>query len=101
VTAQTKLLIEQRTDLTNRLKKVLIERLDLKAEPNEIAEDAPLFGMGLALDSIDALVLIVGIEDEFNITIDSGDYHIYRSINTVVDYLMELARKEEKVAANA
>lgn len=101
MTAQTKLLIEQRTDLTNRLKKVLIERLDLKAEPNEIAEDAPLFGMGLALDSIDALVLIVGIEDEFNITIDSGDYHIYRSINTVVDYLMELARKEEKVAANA
>ncbi len=100
MTSETRQFIKQRSDLTERIKKVLIERLDLKAQPNEIAEDAPLFGMGLALDSIDALVLIVGIEDEFNITIDSGDYHIYRSINTLADYLMQRSR-EEKLVANA
>jgi acyl carrier protein len=101
VTSEAKALVERRKELTTRLKRVLIDRLDLKAEPNEITEDAPLFGMGMALDSIDALVLIVGIEDEFNITIDSADHHIYRSINTLADYLMQVSREEEIQAANA
>jgi acyl carrier protein len=83
-----KLAIERRSELTAKVKGILIDRLSLKAEPNEITEDAPLFGMGLALDSIDALVLIVGIEDEFDISLNTTDHQIYRSINTLVDHLI-------------
>ena len=85
---RTKAVVEQRRDFSERIKRVLIDRLDLNMEPNEITEDAPLFGMGMGLDSIDALVLIVGIEDAFNITVETGDHHIYRSINTLADYLI-------------
>lgn len=98
VNSQTRALVDRRRELTERVKKVLIERLDLDIVPNEIAEDAPLFGMGMALDSIDALVLIVGIEDEFDITVDSSEHHIYRSINTLADYLMRTAGKEVMAA---
>jgi acyl carrier protein len=78
---------------------VLIERLDLNLLPNEITEDAPLFGMGLGLDSIDALVLIVGIEDEFDVTVETTDHHVYRSINTLADYLMTTAEKATPASA--
>lgn len=100
MTSETKELITQRRELVDRIKQVLIERLDLKLEPNEVTEDAPLFGMGMALDSIDALVLIVGIEDEFNITVDSGQHHVYRSINTLTDHLIEISAREVTQAAN-
>jgi acyl carrier protein len=93
VNIQTRAIVEHRRDLTERIKSVLIERLDLNLQPNEITEDAPLFGMGLGLDSIDALVLIVGIEDEFDVTVETTDHHVYRSINTLADYLMATADK--------
>jgi acyl carrier protein len=101
VNQRTKATVERRRELTERIKKVLIDRLDLDMEPNEITEDAPLFGMGMGLDSIDALVLIVGIEDEFNITVETGDHHIYRSINTLADYLMAATGEEATLAADA
>ena len=90
---QTRAIVEHRRELTERIKSVLIERLDLNLQPNEITEDAPLFGMGLGLDSIDALVLIVGIEDAFDVTVETTDHHVYRSINTLADYLMTVSEK--------
>ena len=99
--SHTKQVVEQRRELTDRIKKVLIDRLDLDVEPNEITEDAPLFGMGMGLDSIDALVLIVGIEDEFNISVETGDHHVYRSINTLADYLLSTSDKVTAVTADA
>jgi acyl carrier protein len=101
VTSEMQARIDRRRDLTCRIKKVLIDRLDLKIEPDEITEDAHLFGMGMALDSIDALVLIVGIEDEFNVTVETGDHHIYRSINTLTDHILSLSAEEEVQAVHA
>ena len=47
----------------SELKKEIIEALNLEdVKPEDIDEDAPLFGSGLGLDSIDALELIVLIE---------------------------------------
>ena len=43
---------------------------------------------GLGLDSIDALQFIVGIEKEFNVTLPSEDINVYRSINSVTDFLL-------------
>jgi acyl carrier protein len=99
VNIQTRAIVEHRRELTERIKSVLIERLDLNLLPNEITEDAPLFGMGLGLDSIDALVLIVGIEDEFDVTVETTDHHVYRSINTLADYLMTTAEKATPASA--
>ena len=52
-----------------RLKKVLIERLRLKIAPEDIQDDAPLFGEGLGLDSIDALELAIAVEKNFGVEI--------------------------------
>lgn len=49
-------------ELILELKKEIIEALNLDLKPEDINDDAPLFGEGLALDSIDALELIVILE---------------------------------------
>ncbi len=55
-----------------RLKRVLISSLNLEGmTPEEIDDDAPLFGEGLGLDSVDALELVVALEKEYGIRIDS------------------------------
>jgi len=87
--AKMKAVIERRKNLIERLKGVLISSLELDLEPEDLTEDAALFGTGLGLDSIDALVLIVGIEDEFDVSVPPDDIQIYRSLNTLADFLIE------------
>ncbi len=78
-----------RRELTERIKKMLIENLSLQLKPEEIAEDSPLFGSGLGLDSIDALEIVVALEQEFGISIMDEDLQAFRSINTIIDFVEE------------
>ena len=60
--------------LTLRLKHLLIDTLKLEGvTPDTIADDEPLIGSGLSLDSIDALELVVQLEKEFGIKISSSE----------------------------
>lgn len=56
--------------LANELKTRIIESLRLQdITPEQIDDDAPLFGAGLDLDSIDALELVVMLEKHYGIVI--------------------------------
>lgn len=56
--------------LANELKARIIESLRLQdITPEQIDDDAPLFGAGLDLDSIDALELVVMLEKHYGIVI--------------------------------
>ncbi|HEY6931024.1 MAG TPA: phosphopantetheine-binding protein, partial [Thermoanaerobaculia bacterium] len=50
-----------REDLTVQVKNLIVRRLKLDIDPASIQNDAPLFGEGLGLDSIDALELVLGL----------------------------------------
>lgn len=57
-----------------RIKHLLVDTLHLEGlAPSTIADDAPLFGEGLGLDSIDALELVVALEKEFGVRIQSHE----------------------------
>jgi acyl carrier protein len=58
------------TDLRERLKRLIVERLKLQVDPKDIDSAGPLFGAGLGLDSIDALELVLGVEQEFGVKIE-------------------------------
>ena len=61
-----------RAELSSNLKRLIVESLNLEGmRPEGIADDAPLFGQGLGLDSVDALELVVAIEKEYGISIKS------------------------------
>ncbi|MGC4075201.1 MAG: phosphopantetheine-binding protein [Nibricoccus sp.] len=60
--------------LVARLKILVVEALKLEGiTPAEIADDEPLIGSGLNLDSIDALELVVRLEKEFGIKINNSE----------------------------
>ena len=75
-----------------QLKQQIIEALNLEEiTAEEIATDAPLFGEGLGLDSIDALELIVLMEKRYGIKLKdpSVGREIFRSINVMARYIAE------------
>ena len=58
-------------DLIQKLKIEIIEALNLQDySPADIDSDAPLFGSGLGLDSIDSLELMVLLERNYGIKIE-------------------------------
>ena len=81
--------IDQRKEITEKVKKMLVKILNLSCEPDEISEDSPLFGGGLGLDSVDALEIVVGVEKEFGVSITDEDMQAFRSINAIVDFIIE------------
>jgi acyl carrier protein len=57
-----------------RIKRLLVDKLHLEGlAPENIADDMPLFGEGLGLDSVDALELVVALEREFALRIQSHE----------------------------
>ena len=78
------------TKLTLKLKNSIIESLNLEnVSPSDINDDAPLFGDGLGLDSIDALELIVLLDTHFGIKIPDPEKgrEIFTSVNTMADFI--------------
>lgn len=77
-------------NLILELKQQIIEVLNLEGmAPEEINENAPLFGDGLGLDSIDALELIVLMEKNYSIKLEdpSKGKEIFSSIKTMAEYI--------------
>lgn len=72
--------------LRPRIKSVMIEELMLPQTPQDIADDAPLFGAdGLGLDSVDALQLVVALEKHFGLKIPDAEAakSILASVETI------------------
>lgn len=77
-------------ELILQLKKEIIEVLNLEeVKPEDIDNDASLFGEGLGLDSIDALELIVLIEKNYGIKLKdpAQGKEIFQSISVMADYI--------------
>ncbi len=74
------------------LKAQIIEQLNLQeVKPEDIGDDAPLFKEGLGLDSIDALELIVLLQQHYGIRVANPEDgpRIFQSVRTIAEFITE------------
>jgi acyl carrier protein len=91
-------------ELITEVKKLIIERLKLEEiTVADIITDAPLFGEGLGLDSIDALELVIGLEKEYGVNIPDAEVgkKVFQSVRTIAQYIVDNHEKEVAVADGA
>lgn len=77
-------------NLILELKEEIIKSLNLEEmTPEDIDSDAPLFGEGLGLDSIDALELIVLMERNYGIKLANASEgkSIFQSVRVMAEYI--------------
>ncbi len=78
--------------MQDEIKQLLVERLKLEREPASIGNDEPLFGPeGLGLDSIDALELVLGLEQKYGVTIDDQQVgsQVLSTVDSIVAFIAE------------
>lgn len=75
-----------------KLRKMLITRLNLEKKEEEITEETILFGPGensLGLDSVDGLEIVVGVGNEFGVTITEEEGpEVLKNVGTLVEYIL-------------
>lgn len=72
--------------LHNKIKQLIIDALNLEdISIDDIDTEAPLFGDGLGLDSIDALELGLAIKKKYNIVIDADDTNTRQHFSSVAN----------------
>jgi len=79
-------------ELIPKVKLMIIESLRIEGmSPDEIETDAPLFGEGLGLDSIDALQLVVAMEKDFGVVVPDAatGTKVFASVRSMAEYIAE------------
>ncbi|MEO8678359.1 MAG: phosphopantetheine-binding protein [Vicinamibacterales bacterium] len=89
-----------RAELRSDLKRLIVESLRLEGlTPENIADDAPLFGEGLGLDSVDALELVVALEKRYGMKIQSHevDKSVFASVSHLAEFVARTLAKDTVV----
>jgi len=82
----------EKATLMEDLKRQIIEQLNLRdLTPDKIDNEQPLFVEGLGLDSIDALELIVLLQQEYKIKLSNAEDgpKVFKSVSTMADYILQ------------
>lgn len=82
------------TALNLEIKELIISSLGLEdIAPEDIEDDAPLFGEGLGLDSVDALELGLALQKHFGIQFNTKTQNLrehFTDINTLAAFVNDL-----------
>ena len=79
-----------RDSVRTAVKELLVSGLRLEVSPADIADDAAIFGEGLGLDSIDALELVVLVEERFGVGIPDEETgkQVFGSVAALADFIV-------------
>lgn len=78
--------MQQQTEQEHELARLIVESLNLEdIQASEIEPDAPLFGDGLGLDSIDALELALAISQKYSVQMKAEDETLKAAFGTLRD----------------
>ncbi len=88
-------------ELKRELKSLIISELSVEdISPEDISDDASLFGDGLGLDSLDAVELVVLLQRRYGIQIKDLEEgrKIFASLDTLAEYVSQHAEERPDVS---
>ena len=90
MTGEVEQYCQQREQVLAAVRRLLIESLDLRRQPDEIDPDTALFGTGLGLDSVDAVEIVIALETDLGVklTAERARRRALRSVNAIVDAVL-------------
>src|SRR6185436_1318699 len=77
----------QQTETEQQLAHLLVDSLNLELDASDIDPDAPLFGSGLGLDSIDMLEIALAISREYGVELQSEDREALSSLRNLASHI--------------
>ncbi|HEY4957507.1 MAG TPA: phosphopantetheine-binding protein [Caldimonas sp.] len=78
------------TALQSEIAALLVEALNLDIAPESIDPDAPLYGEGLGLDSIDILEVALVVSQRYGFQLrsdDEGNVRIFKSLASLTEHI--------------
>jgi acyl carrier protein len=94
---------EPTQELKDEVKQAIVRSLRLPMEPSAIANDVPLFGEGLGLDSIDVLELVLEIDRTFGVSItdEQTGNRVLRSVDAIAAFIAASPARADRRGAGA
>ena len=78
------------SDVENKVKKIVVEQLDLDVEVSELSNSAS-FVDDLGADSLDTVELVMALEEEIECEIPEEDAEKITTVQQAIDYVTENA----------
>ena len=75
-----------RTEITEKLKDILVLAAGDTIDPNNISEDAVLT-TDLGLNSVGILYIVIAIEEFFRVRFDNVSFGDFKDVKSVIDYI--------------
>ena len=78
------------SELQREVAELMIECLNLEVTADQITADAPLYGDGMGLDSIDVLEVALVVSKRYGLQLradDADNQHVFRSLRSLCDYI--------------
>lgn len=82
--------VSSTADLQREVAELMIECLNLEVTANQISPDAPLYGDGLGLDSIDVLEVTLVVSKRYGLQLRADNVdnqHIFSSLRSLANYI--------------
>ena len=82
-------------ELLRELKVKIVEELQLKeVDPGQLSDDTPFFEGGLALDSVDLLVLVAMVDRDYGVQIFTRELgeKVFVTLSTLAEYIAKMRK---------
>lgn len=77
-------------ELKLQIKQMIVERLFLEVEPNQIADDANLME-AYNIDSVNLFEIVVGLEEVFDVSLEDADFTVetFSTVSNIAEFVLQ------------
>ncbi|NLJ36425.1 MAG: acyl carrier protein [candidate division WS1 bacterium] len=82
--------MSEAAELKPQIKQMIVERLFLEVEPEQISDEENLME-AYDIDSVNLFEIVVGLEEVFDVSLEDADFSLetFSTVNNIADYILQ------------